>query len=103
MNSFARRAIRFAICMSLLAGPAFAGTVYGDVVTDKGQPYPTKISFTDDTGKVETVTTDAKGHYEITLPPGRYRVESDTKTASPATIVVFHEPRQQKIVVAEAR
>jgi len=104
MKSFARRAIRLAVCVSLLAGPAaFAGTVYGEVVTAKGQPHPAKVSFIDDAGQVETVTTDAKGHYEVTLPPGHYRIESDTGSVSPATLDVFHEPRQQKLVVEETR
>ena len=53
MTSFARRAIRIAVSLSLFVGPAaFAGTVYGDVVTEKGQPYSTKVSFIDETGRV---------------------------------------------------
>ncbi len=103
MKSFVHRAGLLAVCVLLLAGPAaFAGTVYGEVVTAKGHPQPTKVTFVDESGHAEKVTTDARGHYEVTLPPGRYRIESDSGSVSPATIVVFHEPRQVKIVVSEA-
>jgi hypothetical protein len=104
MNTFALRAIRLATCGWLLVGPAaFAGTVYGEVVTGKGKPSAATISFIDEAGNVETAQADAKGHYELTLQPGTYRIASDAGTVSPATIVVFHEPRQQPLVIAEAR
>ncbi len=104
MKSFVRRAVQLAVGLALLSGPsAFAGPVYGDVVTATGKPFPTSVSFVDETGRVERVTTDASGHYQVTLPPGRYRIESDAGSASPATIVVFHEPRKQQIVVTEAK
>lgn len=95
-----RRAIRLAACAMLLAGPAaFAGTVYGNVVTPKGKPVPATVTFTDEGGNQERVTTDDKGTYQLTLPPGRYQIESDAGSVSPATIVVFHEPRKQQLVV----
>ena len=101
MKSFARR---LAMCVSLLGGgAAVAGTIYGDVVSSKGQPLPKKVSFIDDSGRRETVTPDASGHYEVTLPPGHYRIESEAGSAAPAAIDVFHEPRQQKIVVTETK
>ena len=94
----------FVVCVALLAGtPAIAGTVYGELVTAPGKPQPTKVSFIDDTGAVVAVTADAKGHYEVTLPPGHYRIESDAGSVSPATLDVFHEPRKLTIVIAEAR
>jgi hypothetical protein len=102
MKSFVLRAIQVVALGSLLVGPvAMAGTVYGEVVTGTGQPLPTKISFIDEAGNVESVAADAKGHYELTLQPGRYHIQCDVGTVSPETIVVFHEPRQQKIVVAK--
>src|SRR5438477_6846168 len=102
MKSFALRAIRLAVFgLVLVDGIAIAGTCYGEVVTGSGKPLSTKISFIDDSGNAETVAVDAKGHYEVTLQPGRYHIQADAGTVSPETIMVFHEPRQQKIVVAE--
>jgi len=94
----------FVVCVLLLAAaPAIAGTVYGQVVTATGQPRPTNISFVDDSGNIVSVTADAKGHYEVTLQPGHYRVESDAGSVSPASLDVFHEPRTLKLVIAEAK
>src|SRR5512135_1721210 len=99
MKSFASRALGVVVGIVLLTGPALAGQVYGDVVTAKGQPAPAKLTFTDDAGNTQTVTPDAKGHYEVTLPPGHYRIEADSGTVTPATLDVFHEPRKLKLVV----
>ena len=85
------------------ASAALAGTVYGDVAIATRQPQQIKLSFVDDAGHATSVTTDAKGHYEVSLPPGRYRIESDAGAVSPATIEVFHEPRQQRLTVADVK
>lgn len=95
-----RHAIRAAACAVLLAGPAaYAGTVYGKVVSSKGKPVAATVTFTDEAGEQQRVTADDKGAYQVTLPPGRYQIEADAGTVSPATIVVFHEPRKQQLVV----
>ena len=105
MSTFVRRTVcAVALAWCLIGSAAFAGTIYGQVVTTHGLPVPATISFVDEaTGKTETVKPDARGHYEVTLPAGTYRIVADSRPVSPDTVVVFHEPRQVEIVVGETK
>jgi hypothetical protein len=62
--------------------------VYGDIVTGKVNPVPSNHQFiivtidSDGNAKEKTVTTDLKGNFEVTLPPGVYTAKSDARQAT---------------------
>ena len=90
------------VAILLACTPAFGGTVYGNV-TKNARPIATTLSFTDQDGKKESVTTNPAGRYELILPPGEYTITSSAGDVAPAAIAVFHEPQQQDILVQAPR
>lgn len=84
MNSAHRSVFTIILALGFLSLVPVAA--YADLVAGKVTPVPTnkKFSVKNLQGKVvkKSVTTDAKGNFEVTLRPGMYKAISDKGSAT---------------------
>ncbi len=74
--------VLFAGSPAYAEGEAIRGKVVGPVIDDTRSPVEgVAVTVSGDSGFTQTVTSDADGSFEVSLPaPGDYTVELDTTT-----------------------